>query len=72
MASGHGNSEWEVMMMQMCGTCSGMMLPDALDGGQVCCSCGRRTSPPPKPQRWPGKLPMMADAKTERLRRQTL
>ena len=42
-----------------CGTCSGIMLPDPLDGGTVCCSCGRRTAPPPAPQRWPGPLPPM-------------
>ena len=27
-----------------CGHCSGMMIPDPLDGGMVCSSCGRRTA----------------------------
>ena len=40
-----------------CGHCSGLMIPDPLDGGTVCCSCGRRTPQPPPPQRWPGRLP---------------
>ena len=46
---------------------SGMMLPDALDGGQVCCSCGRRTAPPPEPARWPGRLPPMKIKSKQRI-----
>ena len=39
------------MVMANCGTCHGMMTLDRLDGGTVCLSCGRRTPPPPAPQR---------------------